>query len=278
MSSPTLIVTHPGQAHRDEFLAISLLMGACTNEKFRIERRNPTEEELKTSSVWVIDVGRQYDQEMYNLDHHQDAQLPCSFFQVLDLYESREDFIKEFGWVTMVDMLDRKGPYQSAKELGISVDNFFNMISPIESHLLKKFSEMEVVEDWLIDLMRQIGNDLWHKVHDSTVRQKELQENAVQYGWDGIMVLCHWLKDNPTFGLQRFRDEHYPEAQVSICADDRGPGLTLYRFNDDPAINFSKIADDPRIEFAHANGFIAKTKSRELSMHDLMELVITSKV
>ena len=48
------IITHPGGAHKDDFLACSLLVA---RHEVPILRRDPSDEELADPSVAVVDVG-----------------------------------------------------------------------------------------------------------------------------------------------------------------------------------------------------------------------------
>ena len=79
------IVTHPGQAHRDEFLACCLLIAA--GEADCVERRDPTDGDLHNPLVIVLDQGKEHDPAMLNFDHHQlprDAAPTCSVTLILD--------------------------------------------------------------------------------------------------------------------------------------------------------------------------------------------------
>ena len=62
------IVTHPGGAHKDEFLACSVLLAQTPSS---ILRREPTEEDLSDPQVLVVDVGGRLEPELGNFDHHQ---------------------------------------------------------------------------------------------------------------------------------------------------------------------------------------------------------------
>ena len=64
------IITHPGTAHRDDFLSISLVL-AKDSEVTVIERREPSLAEIKDSNIWVLDVGRTLDSQLRAFDHHQ---------------------------------------------------------------------------------------------------------------------------------------------------------------------------------------------------------------
>ena len=62
------IITHPGGAHKDDFLACSVLL---SNHPVSIFRRDPTEQELEDPEVAVVDIGHQHDPKLNNFDHHQ---------------------------------------------------------------------------------------------------------------------------------------------------------------------------------------------------------------
>ena len=46
-----------------------------------------------------------------------------------------------------------------------------------------------------------------------------------------------------------------------VYPDSRGEGYGMKRFNDRPEMDFSKIANEERVRFAHARGFIAKIEA-----------------
>ena len=52
-----LIVTHPGSAHKDDFLACSLLAHL---HGVPIQRRDPTAEDLADPTICVVDVARSH--------------------------------------------------------------------------------------------------------------------------------------------------------------------------------------------------------------------------
>ena len=68
MSNPSLIVTHPGAAHKDEFLACAFLI---TQYGVPIARREPTQSDLAKTDTIVVDVGGSHDPALLNFDHHQ---------------------------------------------------------------------------------------------------------------------------------------------------------------------------------------------------------------
>lgn len=69
-----------------------------------------------------------------------------------------------------------------------------------------------------------------------------------------------------------FMREH--KIAVMCSHDNRGNGWAILRSNDYPEINLAPLANDPRVQFAHKGGFIAKTKER-ISTKMLFDLLQT---
>ena len=62
------IITHPGGAHKDEFLACCVLLAS---DSATILRQEATDEELNDPLVVVVDVGHRPEPHPNNFDHHQ---------------------------------------------------------------------------------------------------------------------------------------------------------------------------------------------------------------
>jgi hypothetical protein len=81
------IITHGGEFHADEISAIALFyaVNKRTRDQIYIERKFAvTQEELTDSSIMIIDIGREYNSALSNLDHHQDAKLDASNMLMID--------------------------------------------------------------------------------------------------------------------------------------------------------------------------------------------------
>ena len=114
------IVTHPGHAHRDEFISCCLLIVSGIAKI--IVRRDPTKEDLNNPDVIVLDQGGRHEPEKLNFDHHQlprDAAPTCSITLVLsylgiDVEQARQIW----GWLEFSELLDSKGPSPRRRRLG----------------------------------------------------------------------------------------------------------------------------------------------------------------
>ena len=62
------IVTHPGSAHKDDFLATCVLISKYGAPVYR---RDPAPEEIDDPSVALVDIGGSDDASRSNFDHHQ---------------------------------------------------------------------------------------------------------------------------------------------------------------------------------------------------------------
>ena len=121
----TIVVTHPGPAHRDEFIACCLLIG--DGKTRRIERRAETTEDLVDPRWIVLDQGGRHEPELNNFDHHQfdrEADPACSISLILPLFQISQKSARDiWTWFEFSELLDSKGPFETAKRLGSTPDS-----------------------------------------------------------------------------------------------------------------------------------------------------------
>lgn len=263
------ILVHPGRAHRDDFLSCCIALSTIEGHP-TIERREPTEDELNDDKVLILDVGMRHEPNKRNYDHHQfgrDRQPECALTLLIDGMGLTDTFSYQ-GWYRATAEIDVLGPKLTAKRMHLK-EFPYRLSSPIEHSLLRIFGELEVIPPYsiLYQIMRSIGYDVVTQAQKYEQRIKSLlaelakQDNSllsiidVGAGLRGFMLL-----DKEADGLGYIRDNFHPGVSFLVAHNDRGKGWTLYRYNDDPRIDFSQIKDDERIQFAHASGFIAKTK------------------
>ena len=175
-----LIVTHPGGAHKDDFLACSLLAhihGAP------IQRREPTERDLVDVKTCVVDVGGVHDPKLNNFDHHQfprDAPPLCALSLVLQNLNVYEDALSFCAWLRPAEWLDTLGPNETAKLMGISRSAFNDLNSPIDISLLNRFAnQLELKPDNPIyQVMSMIGEDILNYIRTLRNRLDFLQQHG----------------------------------------------------------------------------------------------------
>ena len=73
------------------------------------------------------------------------------------------------------------------------------------------------------------------------------------------------MPEEPSLGLDEYIEEQKLTADVVglIYPDRRSAGYGLGRFRDHPSLDFTRIAREPDVHFAHARGFVAKTSAHD---------------
>jgi len=271
------IVTHPGGAHKDDFLACCLLAhlhGAP------IQRREPTDDDLANVATCVVDVGEVHDAELNNFDHHQfprDAPPICALSLVLQDMGMYEDAISFCKWLRPAEWLDTRGPNETAKLMGIPRAAFSDLNSPIDITLLNRFANhSELTPDSPIyQVMCMVGEDIVNYVRSLRERLDYLKQHsqwwAIEDSSNGDPIYALFLEQSdviaqdPSFGLHAFIAEQEKENDVHalVYPDRRGDGYGLTRYEDCPRLNFSMIENEADVRFAHKRGFVAKVEATQ---------------
>jgi Uncharacterised protein family (UPF0160) len=269
----SLILTHPGGSHKDEFLACCVLLA---ENPVPIVRREPGPNDLTDPSVAVVDVGASHDPELGNFDHHQfpkDHPPMCSLSLVLQsrgLYEDARAFC---DWLEPAEWLDTRGPQETSRWLGIDRDTLAKLNSPIDVTLLRRFATISRLEpgEPLWEVMRWIGEDLIQYLRSLRQRLDFIAEVGefweIHVDNESFRVLyiprTDPLPEEPSAGLSRYIESHPDGAQVAgmVYPDRRGNGYGLSRHNDHPGLDFTRIEKHDDVHFAHARGFVAKTSA-----------------
>ncbi|MBU1171929.1 MAG: MYG1 family protein [Proteobacteria bacterium] len=259
----TLIITHPGSAHFDEFFAISLILATSPDTTFYIERREPSLEELDNPDIWVVDIGERLEPHLKNFDHHQDINHSASFVLVSDYLDLTRE-LRTLPWFDFKDKIDRFGPAKTGAELGTS--RLRITYSPFEEWYLDLFAADPASS---IDLMRRFGISMIKKASGMAARFKFWGKCKKVTLKNKLIVIGH--TDDST-GSQEYNDTMNDPAAVLITHDSRGKGWKMCRFDNVPEVNFSKLEGNPDIKFTHKTGFVAKTHER-IPLERVIELV-----
>src|SRR5690606_713549 len=165
--SLTLILTHPGGAHKDEFLACAVLLALHPVE---VVRREPTASDLADPSIAVVDVGGEHAPERMNFDHHQfpaDHPPQCALSLVLRHLEIYADAKAFCDWLEPAEWFDVLGPTETSRRLGVDRPTLAKLNSPVDVTVLRRFAAARELRpgDVIWELMRLIGQDLLDFVH-----------------------------------------------------------------------------------------------------------------
>lgn len=286
MQDPTTIVVHPGKSHMDDFLSCCLLLAKYPSIG-KIDRREPTEDDLNDQTVLVIDVGGQCVPVLRNYDHHQfdrDHEPCCALTLVVRHELNMEDQFREHEWFIFTEMLDSKGPNVVAEHFGWNKFPF-EARSPLDRMYLKSFEDMELTCEteegrFCLNMLGALGEQLIQDTKEWSEKLQECKENSrdmcvtLSGGHYGEYIQGIIMLGDPelTPCMHRVRELHYPNAAFSITLDQRGEGYCIYRYDDDPRLDFSRLEESPLIEFAHKVGFLCTTKEK-LPLDQLNDLI-----
>lgn len=288
MTPFSTILTHPGGAHKDEFLACCVLLAV---HPAPIARREPTPVDLTTSTTLVVDVGHLHDPALNNYDHHQlprDATPVCSVslvLQALGLYEDAREFC---DWLEPAEWFDCRGPNDTAKWLGVERDIITKLHSPIDGTLLRRFAQSNRLSrgDPLWEIMRLVGEDLLNYLGSLRSRLDFISRHAERWsvttaGGPAEMLFIPRtdpLPDDPSAGIDRYIVKHGLADTVigTITPDRRSAGYGLSRFRDNQRLDFTRIAGETDVHFAHGRGFVARTGATDPArLRELVALALT---
>lgn len=280
------IVTHPGSAHKDDFLACCLLL---SRHPVPIYRREPVPVDLDDPEVLVVDVGGEHRPERGNFDHHQfPAEHPpvCSLSLVLQDFGVYEDARRFCEWLEPTEWFDSRGPFATADWLGVDRSVVSRLVSPVDITLLRRFAQRREIApgDPVWEVMRMVGEDLLMFLRTLRERLDHVAAHARVLdvgGGDGVLKVLFMprtdpMPDDPSSGLARYAEQLGEKIDALIYPDRRGPGFGLSRHEDSPRLDFTRVGGEPDVHFAHARGFVAKTSATEIDR--LVELVARARI
>lgn len=273
LSAIRMVIVHPGAtSHQDEQVASALAVtfGAANV----IERREPTEAELNDASVLVLDIGNQLDWDRRNIDHHQldRTQVDCAYSLLADKLGVRADLEKLFPWFSLGAVMDQQGPYQVAKNIGVTPDNLFALLGPARSYHDQR---------WATDAEYRAEYTIWLAVELRTklrlYRLLPVIAPRVMSEFAGKNILRGDLLDEIDHEYCRALTDmlvDYVKPDIVWFLDDRGDGFGLLRVGDNPSINFAKCEGMEGVKFAHKGGFILKTTDRKVDVRPLIRAAL----
>lgn len=182
------IVTHSGIFHADEVLAIAFLYSQGLKLNFPIDRKNEVDEdELNDPHIAVIDVGKHYDPQKNNFDHHQDLKLQSSNVLILEnfydfgLNNEEKEVLKErfFNQISMVD----RGVINPQEENKDSFSNIIRNMNNLENgfHMAISIS-IDIVNAYIETCKKEIeGKKKWEKLKTDKKETVKIIENEGEF-------------------------------------------------------------------------------------------------
>lgn len=270
-----LVVTHPGGAHKDDVLACAVLIArhGCP-----IERREPTDEELEDPTVATVDVGSAHDAALHNFDHHhfpREHPPTCALSLVLDALGVYDDALRFCDWLEPAEWFDSRGPNKTAEWLGVERRVVSRLGSPIDSTLLRRFAAASrlCAGETVYDYLKLVGEDLLQFLRDvrASIEHVANAGERWQVACGDDVVEAVFLPrgaeppDEPSGSVARYIRSVGLEQVVGamVYPDRRGAGYGIQRYEDDPRLDFSRVAHEPDVHFAHASGFVCKTSATD---------------
>jgi hypothetical protein len=230
------VITHAGAHHADELLAIATLEFATDKKfQFQIERTfQVSQEDLDNPEVFVLDIGRQYNPEMGNFDHHQSGDLKATNILILESLCGGIELVQELKTL----MFD----YVSDIDRGVK---FKTPGLPCLNSMVKGLSFDEA-----LDLVR-----LTLKSAVSTARERiKSREEIKKCPIEGNVLLTH----QPIVGWQDLVDEH-----IIYCLGPNPRGGWSLVSKDSTKWPIP-VAEGQT--FRHNSGFMAVYESREAAL------------
>ncbi len=235
------IVTHPGGAHKDDVLAVCVLVSlhGCP-----VIRRDPTPEELDDPTVAVVDIGGSHDPARANFDHHhfpREHPPTCALSLVLDHLGLYRDALRFCDWLETAEWFDSRGPKKTGEWLGVPRRAISQLNSPIDLTLLRRFAQASRIEptDPLYGFMKMVGDDLLEYLRVARERLDFVAGRAVRWsiprGDDVIEVLylprTDDAADEPSAMLGSYiRAEQLDRViHATVYPDRRGGGFGIGR-------------------------------------------------
>lgn len=260
------IITHPGKAHTDEFLASCLLMA---DKYYCLERREPTPEEKNNPYIFVLDIGREYDPSRRNFDHHQfprGTNPTCTYTLVWEYILSTEipdvDMLtlrKIFPQIEYIEILDSKGPNYLNKSFGLTKEASIASINPIATGIIKMFETTEIIRpsDPLSIIMSTIGQTLKKQVKTYHKNMKLLEELGDIKSINGLNYLDLTRLPKNDYPVRDHVESLSKTVAFILYNDLRNDGFTLVRTEEgESLLDFSKCEGMNGVTFAHKNGFL----------------------
>ncbi|MHA1149103.1 MAG: MYG1 family protein [Promethearchaeota archaeon] len=270
------IITHHGNAHLDDFLSCCLLLHKDPEIK-KIERKDPTEEELEDETSWVLDIGGRLEPLKNNFDHHQENIRECTLSLLLKNWNIWEKAIKVHSFLEIAVLIDSQGQYKTLKELNLP--NYVSIIfsSFLEISLLRLFSKKSVIHEnsVLYKLMKYFGSEFFKEISDYEETIQLVDKFSEVKKLRDVPVIQYYGKITNTMErlIKEKKKELFGRGGIGIFPNNRPKGtIAVQRYDEDKRVDFTRLPKDKRIRFIHSSGFLAIFDP--MSNYELEQLIL----
>ena len=275
----TIIITHPGSAHLDDFLSTCLVLSRAGDIE-EVHRREPTQEEINDPSIWKLDVGDMHEPDLKCYDHHQYAMNDCTLSLLLKEWGLLEKALTVHTWLKIAIANDVGGAREVTKILNISYTAIECLSSYVERTVLNLFQKQKTFTKGtaLFSLMNIIGRRFFTEI-DEYFTLREALEGKIEFLRIKKVPIVSCYKDFPfSRTLVRLLNEkkrevfHDEKGGIAIYPNIRPPGtIALSRYHDDKRVDFTRISHYEKVKFAHPQGFFASLEP--LSEYELEQYI-----
>ena len=241
----TKIITHAGQFHADEVLAIALLR--ILGYDAPVERTfTPSEEDFADPTVFVLDIGRRFEPEKGNFDHHKDGQLVATNLLLLQHLEEQVG-----GYAVAKQLYARLFSRVSDVDRGLVVLDSTGI--PEFNMLIRAFNSLSDGFDRALSVATEILTAILETTRKAIADESRwyaLEKlNGIAYQHDTDVILC-WKEKAKEEGIC-----------LLVCPNLRGGYSVVSRDTAELVIPVDEYQT-----FRHASGFMATYPSYQIAL------------
>jgi Uncharacterised protein family (UPF0160) len=290
------VVTHGGKAHEDETYAAAHAL--FKNPGAILERvMAPTEEDLEDPTVLVLDIGKRYEPEKNNYDHHQLApdhndlsQNQCALTLYLmhaytpeggDPMETHKELSEIFPWMESLSIKDTTGMKGLSSWLGVSKKQAVHglICQPGNTFWTQFINKQDRYEPGTSehDMLRMLGEHIDAGIKQMQDRLELLQNGGIDlisHEGSQIAVITLPHDQEPTVGVNIWISRYYRESRLK---KKRVPSIELTVFitrtqsyavydsvSGNGRYNLLGLKDHPDVSFCHTSNFLAVFTHQDL--------------
>lgn len=257
------ILTHGGNAHVDEVIAIALI-SIAEEQEVHIERAYPSEETDYSNYDFVVDVGRRFDGEKF-FDHHQNTPETEGKSATTLVVEEYFPGVLEAGLVNELSGLFERIGMQDTKGLTKTRKKYENEeVKPfmtLEFGLVEEFKTNPnfIVNRVIVPILKRALNFREEVIKASEFLKKNSEILEVKGSVKALKITKEFDGGYKAFNKAQTNIIDENDISVVYNYDNGSDGRVLFRtsFGEKVGIDLTKVNPESPI-FIHKAGFLAK--------------------